>query len=256
MVYGVLQGIFLQQDALKDLANALHFPFRIGDYQDLKTIRDIRNQIVGHPTNYSRGKSESYFRINRISLSLDEFDVLEFNRLDGQRQIASVNITQLLIDNEKLVVKAMKDLRNKLETDIRKHKSQFRGKPLADCIDKSLSYMCEKVRAGASASNDEFARHSAGAALKTIEHTLRDLCKALCERGKRPKDWAGVDLIWDELQYPMKALRAFYLNESNEAQVPQPEAVRIFALYLDSKLIELREICREIDGFYSSNETS
>lgn len=256
VVYGVLQGIFLQQDALRDLANALHFPFRIDDYQELKTIREIRNQIVGHPTKYSRDKTESLYRINRISLSLEKFDVLEYNKLVGQRQIASVNITRTLYDNEALVVKAMRDLVSKMEADIGKHKSEFRDKPLADCFHPSLGYMCEKLWAGALASSSESDRHVAFASLKTIEDMLCDLCKALSERGKRPKDWSGVDLIWDELKYPMTALRAFYLNESTEIQPPQPEAARIFAWFVESQLSQLRGICLEIDDFYRGNETT
>ena len=83
-VYGVLQGMFLQQDALVNLGNTLRFPIRIDDYQGLKKIREIRNQIVGHPTSYRRRKTESYYAINRGSLSLEKLDVMEYNKENGR----------------------------------------------------------------------------------------------------------------------------------------------------------------------------
>lgn len=62
-IYGLLQSLFLQQDAVKHLTCAL-FGINEKDYKfsdELSNIRDIRNDAIGHPTNRGNGKS---FQIN------------------------------------------------------------------------------------------------------------------------------------------------------------------------------------------------
>lgn len=64
-IYGVLQSLFCQQDGLFHLYNCVldDKMERIDDFFDLfefnKEIRNVRNDIAGHPTN--RKKSEYYF---------------------------------------------------------------------------------------------------------------------------------------------------------------------------------------------------
>ena len=255
-VYGVLQGIFLQQDALMNLANALSSSYKIDDYQVLKEIREIRNQSVGHPTSYRRKNTESYYAISRSSLSSDSFDMMEYNNQELKRQITPVYTIRLLSDNEALIVQILKDLKSKLEVDIDKHKGQFCDKHLATFFRESLDYTCQTIWAGAMGSSSENDRHVAAGAVKAIEGMLCEVRKALSERGKPPEAWSGMDLVWDELQYPMMAIRAFYCKEDNGIRVPEPEDVRIFALYVKSKLHELREICLEIDKYYDNDQTT
>ncbi len=125
-VYGVLQAMFLQQDALQNLASLLDFPYRMDNYPGLKEVREVRNQIVGHPTSYRRNGTESYYAINRMKLSLRTLQVLEYNDQD-QRQMRTIDIKQALSDNEALICQAFGDLKSKLESDIRKHKTKFRA---------------------------------------------------------------------------------------------------------------------------------
>ena len=255
-VYGVLQGIFLQQDALMNLANALHFPCQIDDYQVLKQIREIRNQSVGHPTSFRRNKVESYYAINRSSLSLARFEMIEYNNQASKSQVISVYTIQTLSDNEAFITRIMEDIETKLKADIDKHKAKYCDNPLAALFPDSLGYMCAKLLAGALHSSSESDRHLASAAVKVIENMLCDIRNTLSERGKPPEAWSGVDLVWRELQYPMKAIKAFYCNENDNIRIPYPETVQIFAWYMKSKLNELRNICREIDDYYDSDQVT
>lgn len=255
-VYGVLQGIFLQQDALMNLANALHFPCQINDYQVLKTIREIRNQSVGHPTSYRRKKAESYYAINRSSLSLPAFEMMEYNKQEDQWRVASVDTIQTLSDNEAFITQILKDLKSKLEADISKHKAEFRDRHLADLFHKSLGYMCEKLLAGALDSSSDSDRHIAAGAVKAIENMLCDVRKALSERGTPPEASSGVDLVWRELQYPMTEIKDFYYNKNDDTPHPNRESVRIFTWYVKSKLCELQSICREIDEYYDGDQVT
>ncbi len=251
-VYGVLQAMFLQQDALKNLASLLDFPYRIDNYPGLKKVREVRNQIVGHPTSYKRKGTESYYVISRIRLSLETLQVLEYND-QNQQQMRTIDIKQTLSENEALICQAFGDLKSKLESDIRKHKTKFRGKPLTGFFPDSLCHLCDQIRAGMSGPSG-IDHDMASSAVREIDDLLSNLEKALSKRGRPPEDCPGVDLVWDELQYPMKAIRTFFLDEDEESQPPEPEATRVFAWYVESKLDELLELCREIDEDYNSDD--
>ena len=252
-VYGVLQAMFLQQDALQNLASLLDFPYKMDNYPGLKEVREVRNQIVGHPTRYKRKGTESYYAINRMRLSLRTLQVLEYNDQD-QRQMRTIDIKQALSDNEALICQAFGDLKSKLESDIRKHKTEFRGKPLTGFFPDSLCHLCDQIRAGISCSNG-IDRDMATSAVRTIDDLLSDLEKALSKRDRPPENCPGVDLVWDELRYRMEAIRTFFLDEDEESQPLQPEAARSFAWHVESKLDELLELCREIDEDYNSDDT-
>ena len=64
-LYGVLQAVFIQQDALAEMHFAIKgktVPFeRIGAVNSMK-LRDLRNKLVGHPTRKDRGTQGKLFR--------------------------------------------------------------------------------------------------------------------------------------------------------------------------------------------------
>ena len=65
-LYGTLQALFVQQDAVEHLAEALQFPYTLDS--SLKHIRDIRNDSVGHPTKRGSGKRKTFNFITRVSI--------------------------------------------------------------------------------------------------------------------------------------------------------------------------------------------
>ena len=253
-VYGVLQATFLQQDALMNLANALNLPLDMNDYPTLKEAREIRNQIAGHPTSYTRNKIESYHPIMRPSLSLDNIEVLATNER-GLHKKRSVDIKQMLSENENSLREALKALISKVRSDMRNHKANFRDNPLSRLFPDSLGYLCQKVRSG-TLNPSENDRILAVAAVETIEGLLGDLDKAVSDRGKNPGTYPSLDLVWNELQYPIKELRTYFANDDEEINAHKPEAAGIFAWYVKSKLYALREICHEIDEYYDSDEST
>ena len=78
IVYGVLQVLYVQQDAARTLATCLGLPFKLPP--ELAAIRDARNASIGHPTNYHRASGTA---ISRISLTPESFQMLVFK--SGQR---------------------------------------------------------------------------------------------------------------------------------------------------------------------------
>ena len=54
LVFGALQTLYVQQDGVKHLHDALDIPYTIDP--SIKNIREIRNDVAGHPTNRKNKK--------------------------------------------------------------------------------------------------------------------------------------------------------------------------------------------------------
>lgn len=91
LVYGFLQALMLQQDAVRNLYAALGHPSE-GDSR-LKEIREVRNDAVGHPT--KRYDDQSFSHISRPSVSKAGFDLLTFEPNDGPSKFRHVSLKSL-----------------------------------------------------------------------------------------------------------------------------------------------------------------
>lgn len=56
--YGILQSLFLQQDAVRHLSEAFDIP--LAPSEKLMKVREIRNSAIGHPTKQQIKKSTHY----------------------------------------------------------------------------------------------------------------------------------------------------------------------------------------------------
>lgn len=75
MVFGVLQILFVQQDAVDHLCEALDIEYEAAPSLDI--IREVRNDSVGHPTKCGRGKGKSYNFISRHTLTREGFELMK-----------------------------------------------------------------------------------------------------------------------------------------------------------------------------------
>src|SRR5512140_1296602 len=65
-IYGLLQALVVQQDAIGHLAEALGTkPVHMNRHKRLEEIRNIRNWTVGHPTKIDRYTTQSHHAIQR-----------------------------------------------------------------------------------------------------------------------------------------------------------------------------------------------
>ncbi|MCK4236948.1 MAG: hypothetical protein KAX38_07495 [Candidatus Krumholzibacteria bacterium] len=71
-IYGVLQAMFIQQTAVKNIFETFKIPFDKSEV--LNSIRLIRNKAIGHPMN--QGKGSSHY-ITRVSMCWEGFTLLK-----------------------------------------------------------------------------------------------------------------------------------------------------------------------------------
>jgi hypothetical protein len=74
--YGVLQGLYLQQDALLHLYVAFGSQINLKTYLTLKVVRDLRNIAICHPTRSDQPKPVRFAYIMRTSLSYGQMSLM------------------------------------------------------------------------------------------------------------------------------------------------------------------------------------
>ncbi len=101
-IYGLLQNLFVYIDALYDLAKAVlnnKYSININQNKELRTIKHIRNDIVGHPTyrTYSRG-GVSYSLINfELSTKVEIYYTVYYYFKNSNKVIdEKININDLI----------------------------------------------------------------------------------------------------------------------------------------------------------------
>lgn len=133
-IYGLLQALVLQQDALCHLAEALKTtPVRLNRHRRLEEIRNIRNWSVGHPTKADRGPALSHHAIARPKLGRGGFS-LHSSFDDGRFQYMYVPLPQLARLQRRVMSALLRNMLKELKAEVplkrvkRRHKRiPFRG---------------------------------------------------------------------------------------------------------------------------------
>lgn len=240
-LYGLLQVLFVQQDALTDLADGLGLRLELPPA--LLEIREVRNSSVGHPTNH-RGKFAN--AINRNAMSLGGFELYTYSR-EGTYQKKYIDLAQLAADQHELVATLLHDAATALEDEEIMHRKQWRDQPLLSILQGQVLYALEKlsegVRSAPVASIGQWG-------LEHIESQISKFKSALAERGL-PGALVGIDYTLSELDYPLQWLRQ-YLEGRQPHATAQDGAVYVY--FVAGKLEELQEMAAEVDNEYRSDE--
>ncbi|WP_083023916.1 hypothetical protein, partial [Vreelandella lionensis] len=221
--YGLLQALFIQQDAMNHLSEAFEVPYELSD--ELKSIRAVRNASIGHPTK-NRVKKTTYFNhISRISMSKGGFTLARFYD-EGESEFIDVDFKKIVETQLIGINNAYALISYKLREIDEQHRAKFMGKPLADILHSTMGYMFEKVgQAIYSPSNSNV---SFGLSmLESIEETYNNFRSALQERNELP-DHIQYEL--DEYFHGIKRVKAYLVN-SNMNDFSEADA-RIFLFYL------------------------
>lgn len=250
VIYGLLQALFLQQDAVINLCESLKIHETIDNYPKLKVIREIRNDSIGHPTkrNGRKGQPNSYNFISRFSLTYGGFELYS-NYSNGQSETKNVLIPKLIADQRKYISEILNSVINKLNEEKMNHKKEFRMEKLVSIFPSTLDYHFEKVFETLIASKPA----SIGEMnLQLIEKTLNAFREILKKRGIELETYESINYVFQLIDYPLNELSIFFHNSKSgiETNINEKTAF-IFAFFVEKKISELRQMAQEIDEEYS-----
>jgi hypothetical protein len=243
LVYGALQALFIQQDAVNNLAEALKINYSPDPL--LVHIREIRNDSVGHPTKRGGGRGKAFNFIVRISLSHHSFTLMTTYPDVREPKYLKVNIPDLINKQQVTLTKALVNVVNKLKADVMEHKNKFKEERLQDIFPSAIDYYFEKI-SGACDGSDPLGASMLGLVLNSIE----SFKTAMQTRGVL-KAYVSVTDYLGLIEYPLTELKKYFEN-STESNLNSKSAY-IFAFFAHKHMHTLQNMAKEIDEEYASN---
>lgn len=105
-IYGKMQALVLQQDAVRHFLNAAKFEFTI---EPLKYIRDIRNKSVGHPTLRGKGAGRTFHFIKRLSICDEGFELTTAYADDKPDITEQINLSDLIVKQRNYLLQVLEN---------------------------------------------------------------------------------------------------------------------------------------------------
>lgn len=238
--YGLLQALFIQQDAIRHLSEAFGINFELTDR--LKEIRSLRNASIGHPTKNQTKGAIYYNYISRMSLSKGGFSLMRsFNK--GNNEFIDIDIYSIVHDQLRDVAASYKLLDEKLKEADRMHREKYKDELLTDIFHSSMGYTFSKVAEGIHSphsSNVAFALSM----LNSIQKTYKKFESTLSERGDL-NEYTKYDL--DEYNHALYKLEKYLRCEAPE--ISESDA-RIYHFYVREQHNHFEQIAKEVDEDY------
>jgi hypothetical protein len=243
LVYGVLQALILQQDAVRHLAEALNIPF-ISDPL-LTEIREVRNSSAGHPTK-RHGEPRSHF-ISRISMSKDGFQLMTAYADHGPGEFKWVDIPKLIADQRSRLSTVMTNVVAALAERDREHRAMFNDAKLVDAFHASIDYDFEKLFECVHGNKPtELGSLHVG----LIRDAVERLKSSLAARGSSGA-YESVEYHLRLIEYPLEEL-AHYFKSPASSRFSERDAF-IVVHFAQDQLEELRKMAAEIDADYQAD---
>lgn len=142
LTYGLLQNLYVQQDALSNLSEAI-LGVKIDDWLNkspsLFYIRDIRNITIGHPTKKSGGKRvNKYCVINQNSLTKVGFEFWVWSRTGFEQKY--IKFSDLINKQNEILTNELTALLRQIGKQEAKHKTKFKGQSLSSLLPSGEPY--------------------------------------------------------------------------------------------------------------------
>lgn len=238
--YGLLQSLFLQQDALRHLSEAFDINYNLSPV--LLDIRGIRNASIGHPTKQNQKGKRFYNYISRISMSKHGFDLLRHSE-SRSFDMVNVNIEIMLHDQLTEVITGYNEIARKLAEADRMHKEKFKKASLQDIFHSAMGYFFEKIAQGiyAHSPGDREFGHTH---VRLVRETYEKFESALKERNEL-SEYTEYDLR--EYFHALSRLDAYLAGNGGEMEEMD---ARIYHTYIQNEHSHFVQITKEIDEQY------
>lgn len=243
-VFGIMQVLFVQQDAIINMAESLGLEFQLDT--DLKNIREIRNDSIGHPTKRGKGLKTKYNFLFRAYISHKNLSLMTVSPSEVEdTKFYHYQIDKLILSQSRSVNKLLLELITMLANEEKSHKEQFKSEKLSNIFPQTLHYHFQKLTESSLASMDkQFCKMNFDIISKTLEEFKSGL-----NRRDSLDAYIGVNIVLDELVYPMEKLEKHFSNEIDLDK----EEVYIYKFFVQKQFDELLDMATEIDKEYEEN---
>ena len=246
LAYGFLQALFVQQDAVRNLHEALKISWEPDPL--LTKIRNIRNDAIGHPTKRRGGKCFNF--ISRPSITKSGFQLMTIVPNQEHPMFRQVSLKDLLDTQHNQLEKALTALLQVLQKEDMEHREKFKSEKLEELFPPLLTYYFEKLY------ESILSNHVWGDGadyVSQIHEIITNFNAALENRGIAGA-YPGVEYQLQLLEYPLSQL-AEYFAHKGEWRLNANDA-QIFTSFVQNEISKLREMAIEIDEEYAMESES
>lgn len=232
--YGILQALYLMQDAVKHLIQVLNISYKPSER--LKQIRDLRNAIA-HLTEHKKGEGYYCNFISRWSMEKSGFDLTRCTK-DHQEKI-HMDIVGAYSDQLQDIIDLCRQVLQKLEESDLMHKEKFKSDPLTN-IFHYVNYFFGKIWEGISGDKELSHAH-----LCNLKKTYEKFKEALKDRKELNEQ---IESKLNDYFHGLDKLDKYF--SGNDTQMEEKDA-RIYLSYLQYEHeYYFVEIAKEIDEEY------
>lgn len=249
-LYGLLQALYTQQDAVDDLCaslNILNVHESTNNDPKLKAIRDTRNDSVGHPTR----RGGWFYFISRPTVSKAGYQLVSFYAGKPPR-FEHIPVPDLIRDQRDCLSELLRRVVSTLEAEEQAHKEKFSMQSLAALFPHTLHYSISKLFE-LTIDSPTSRPQLADLGLKEVNKILDSFKSALEARYASMDAVPVIKHVYEKLNYPLEKLRAF-INDKTDGKVSQidAQAAYIFVFFINAKIHELIAMATEIDEEYAT----
>lgn len=154
--YGLLQALFIQQDAVNFLKISLFgisnkIDWKNKKYSELFKIRQVRNETIGHPVKKENKGNKSKYEndeitsctIDRSSLSKDGFRYMLW--MHSKTESKTIKFSDIISQQDKHLGNELEMVMKEIQKEEKQHKEKFNNEKLADLLNKSSLYQINLI---------------------------------------------------------------------------------------------------------------
>jgi hypothetical protein len=244
ILYGILQVLFVQQDAVKHIAEALELPYE--EEPLLSHIRELRNDSVGHPTKRGQGKGKSFNFVVRGSMDRSGFTLMT-TYPDKDPVFTPVHVPHLIRDQREILHKSLTKVIEKLKSEEMEHRKKHRDEKLADAFPQTLTYYYEKISEAIHGRN--FPAFGS-LHVKLVSEAVEKFKAMLQTRGLLDAH-DSISYHFELVEYPLGELKR-YFDAPQDSKLNDKDAY-IFLSFIQEQVDFLKRIAVEIDEEYATD---
>lgn len=170
LVYGALQVMEVQQDAMKFLCESLSITYARS--KELREIRRIRSESIGHPMDGEENKVAKASFIQRFDLDQQAFTLRTVYSDSRPHRRQTIDVAQLLTMQRRLLEETLTKVVEKLRADEMAHREKHKADLLRDLFPDTLAYHVSKISEGPPMAGPSIAM------IKQVVAQFRDALKA------------------------------------------------------------------------------
>lgn len=242
-MFGVFQTLYVQQDAVRNLHEALNIPYTIDP--SIEKIRGIRHDAAGHPTNRGGKKAFNFFNVWNFERYGLEIITGYSSEKDGEIRIPKrtrISLSHFIDTQKSVFTKVLDNVIETLKEEQMEHRKKFAGKTLTSAF-QITGHFFSKIREIAISSDSSYDPLVLGC--------VDDILKAIDEfkTGLKEREEPDDPHRYEDLDYALQHIKSCF-GDGRETHIGRKDAY-IFAHFAQQEVQELKEIAQEIDERYS-----